>query len=162
MSVFAYLHPRRFRHPQPPMRYLEIEFVAGLLTEVGIVTSLVRSLDDAEAQRVVTRCGKYLRHVLEEQLGYDAVESLYCAAGLGSDSHLGPDRWESRASGPDQEDYGRNLEGKQRLADRAQRLDNVVMAIAQFGFEGLRNNREHVCSFLYERRPRAEHFKGQQ
>lgn len=157
MYTFAFL---RLRQAQPTSNRLETDLLAGLLTEIGVISSLIRSLDEDEAQQVVTRCGEYLRHALEKQLGYDAMERICRAAGLGPDSHLRTDPYESRASGPDQEDYGHNLTGKQRLADRAQRLDNVTMAIAQFGFEGLRRNQQHVCKFLRERGPKAVRVEG--
>lgn len=133
----------------------EPELLKGFMIEIGIITSFVTGLDVNEAQRIVTRYGEYLRHALEENLGYAAMDDVFKAAGLGPASHLKPDPCEARIMVSDPQDYGRQLTPRERLVDRAQRLDNVTKAVEKFGYEGCRHHRNRVIMYLYDRRPKA-------
>lgn len=159
MSVFSYLRLHRFRLP-PATQSLETEIVAGLLTKVNVFSLIVRSLDDGEAQRAVTLCGEYLRHAIEGQLGYDAMENLFRAAGLGPASHLTPEWSEGRIIVVDELDYGRQLTPKERLTDRSQRLNVIAKLIMAFGFNSIRNDQQKACAYLFEFRPSTNRNKA--
>ena len=154
MSLLSFLWPDNRQHPQtPPLHYEESKIIAGILTEIGLIRTLIAPLDENDAQQVVSRCGEYLRCALEEQLGYERMDHLFHAVGLGLASHLAPDWSEARIMVTDKQDYGRQLTPEERLADRAQRLDGITKLIAEFGFNGIRNDHEAACAYLFELRP---------
>lgn len=154
MSLLSYLSLNGRQHPQtPPVHHPVSKVIVGLLAEIGLIRTLIASLNDDVAQSVVSRCGEYLRCALEKELGYDRMNHLFQAAGLGPASHLDYEWSEARIMVNDELDYGRQLTPKERLTDRAQRLDSVAKLIVEFGFNGIRSDQKKACAYLFERRP---------
>lgn len=154
MPLLSYFWLNGRQHPPtPPVHHQESKVIAGLLAEIGLIRTLIASLNDDVAQSVVSRCGKYLRCALEEELGYERVDLLFQAAGLGPASHLDYEWSEARIMVTDELDYGRQLITKERLTDRAQRLDNVAKLVMEFGFNGIRRDQKKACAYLVELRP---------
>lgn len=63
-------------------------FLLGHIAEIGMLTPLVRVLDEPTAQKLVTRSGEYLLNKLEAELGFEATQHILAVAGMGLDSHL--------------------------------------------------------------------------
>lgn len=154
MSFLSYLSLNSRQHPQtPPVHHPESKVIAGLLAEIGLIRTLIASLNDDVAQSVVSRCGEYLRCALEKELGYDRMNDLFEAVGLFSASHFAYEWSEKRNMKIDKLDYGRQLTSRERLTDRAQRLDSIAKLIVEFGFSGIRNDQEKACAYLFRLRP---------
>lgn len=154
MSLLSYLWPDGRQHPQTrPLHFEESNIIAGLLTEIGLIKTLIAHLDDDDAQQVVFQCGEYLRSALEEKLGYERMDHLFRAAGLGPASHFAPEWSEARIMVTDELEYGRQLAAKERLTDRAQRLDSIAKLIVKFGLNGICSDQEKACAYLFDLRP---------
>lgn len=154
MSLLSYLWPDGRQHTQtPPFNHNATKFIAGLLAEIGPIRTLIAHLDEDDAQQVVFQCGKYLRSTLEEKLGYKRMDQLFQAAGLGPASHFAPDWSEVRIMIIDEREYGRKLTARERLTDRAQRLDSIAKLIVKFGLNGICSDQEKACAYLVDLRP---------
>lgn len=141
--------------PTPPVHHPESNVIAGLLAEIGIIRTLITSLKDEVLRPVVSRCGEYLRCALEEDLRYGRMGHRIQSAGLGPSSHpshewCGSEAW---VMVPDELDYRRQLIRKERLTERAQRLDSITKIIAEFGFSGIRSSQKKACAHLFEIHP---------
>lgn len=136
---------------------LTVELLSGLVTEVGLLTPLALALRKREAHRVIKKCGTFLLIRLEKELEEDAIELLFEAAGLGTDTHLSS--YETQIKG-EEEHYGRKLTPRERLVDRAQRLDIVIKAIWAFGCGGCRANEKQVHAFIRLHHPEQDQFNG--
>ena len=157
MPLLSYLWPNGRQHsPTPPFQHQESKILAGILAEIGLIKTLIAPLDDDDAQQVVSKCGEYLRYTLEEELGYERMDHLFQAAGLGPASHLAPKWSEARIMGTDNLDYERPLTPRERLTDRAQRLDSIAKLIVEFGFNGIRSYQKKACAYLFELRPNTK------
>lgn len=157
MSLLSYLWPNGRQHPPTrPLHHQESKIITGLLAEIGLIRTLIAPLGDDDAQQVVSRCGEYLRCALEEKLGYERMDHLFQAAGLGPASHLAPEWSEARIVVTDELDFGGQLTPRERLTDRAQRLDGIAKLIVEFGFNGIRSDQKKACAYLFELRPSAD------